>query len=220
MFKKSIYTLIALLFLSVSTAQAGFLIEPILGYNMGSGDATCTSPCDTIELSASNVEFGGRLGYTIGLAGFDLMFGGQANMGSSETEFTVKAGSATGSATSDQSTLSYGAFVGFELPIMFRGWATYYLAVDATDGEDGDKSQTNISSGNVTYDNNDVLKGSGFGLGLGYTGLPFLSLNVEYRTYTFKKYTDASDSDTEKDLNTGDVSASDIVVSVSFPLNI
>ena len=63
----------------------------------------------------------------------------------------------------------WGVFAGIDLPIMLRFWATYYI-----------KSQINMDNLNGTK-----LEGTGYGAGVGWTFLPFVSINVEYRRYEY-----------------------------------
>lgn len=57
-----------------------------------------------------------------------------------------------------------GVFVGYELPILLRVYGTYFV-----------KSKW-------TVDDSD-FEGTGVKVGVGYTGLPFVSVNVEYGTW-------------------------------------
>ena len=90
----------------------------------------------------------------------------------------------------DADTTNLGAFVAVDLPILLRGYASYYFSSD-------------LEAGNVTYD------GSGVALGVGFTMLPFVSLNVEYRTMSY----DGSGAQADFD-------ADEILVGISVPLDL
>ena len=92
-----------------------------------------------------------------------------------------------------------GIFAGVELPVLLRAWATYFLSSKLTDNDD------------------DEYDGSGFGLGVGFTGLPFVSLNLEYRSMTYDEFTDVSAGTTSTDR---DYDVSEILFTVSLPLDL
>ncbi|MGI4991201.1 outer membrane beta-barrel protein [Halobacteriovorax sp. GFR7] len=147
-------------------AQAGIYVEPYLAYNI-LGD---TDGDDTTGLN-----IGGRLGYSLPML---VSFGVDYNMGTYDIDGT------------DADTTNLGAFVAVDLPILLRGYASYYFSSD-------------LEAGNVTYD------GSGVALGVGFTMLPFVSLNVEYRTMSY----DGSGAQADFD-------AEEILVGVSLPLDL
>ena len=78
-----------------------------------------------------------------------------------------------------------GAFVGYDFPILVRAWATYFF--------------------DVTYspETGSDLTATGTSFGVGFTGLPFVSLNAEYRMLSF--------DDSELD-------SSEVFLSASLPL--
>jgi hypothetical protein len=193
-FKKSLLLLVACFSLS---ANAGFLVEPYLGYKMGSGDRS-TNP--TTDIDYSSPTFGARLGYQFlglmagvdySLASFDLT---QEQSGSSDTVNSMK-----------QST--FGLFVGYDFPILLRAWGAMYFDSNL---EDDDSRNSNLG---------DEFGGDGYGLGVGFTGLPFVSINLEYRSLSYDDFTDASNSANDGTLaNPYDVS--EIILSVSLPLDL
>lgn len=79
----------------------------------------------------------------------------------------------------------FGAFVAVDLPILARAWASYYFSAKAEAGAS-------------------EVDGDGFGLGVGLTMLPFVSLNLEYRSLSYD----------------GNVDASEVLVGVSLPLDL
>jgi hypothetical protein len=90
----------------------------------------------------------------------------------------------------DIDTTEMGIFVGYDLPVMIRFWAVYAFSVTADDAYDG---------------------GSGTKFGVGYTGLPLFSINLEMKQYNFDENTSGGDVD---------VDYTATVFSVSFPFSI
>lgn len=131
-----------------SVSQAGLLLEPYLGYEMGK-----TKNADG-KMDGS--QYGLRLAYE---APVFFWAGVDATMGS----VTVKPDGGTNSDA--KRTTIYGV-VGVDFPILVRGWVAYGLSNQL-------KSDTN------------TLKGSAYKVGVGFTGLPFVSLNFEYLNEKF-----------------------------------
>ena len=151
--------LIAFMFLFSVTANAGLVIEPLVGYGL-SGTFTDKNVTPNTEKEFSGVEFGGRLGYSF----LGAMAGVHYSMGTKTFD-----SSGTGSEV-DYDISNLGVFVGYQAPILIKAWATYYL---------DHKAEATIN--NSAYE----TSGSAIAFGAGYTGLPFVSLNVEYRMVTY-----------------------------------
>lgn len=93
-------------------------------------------------------------------------------------------------------TTEFGAFIGYRLPVFLRVYAGY------------------IFSGTGELGNTDYEDGTGTKLGLGFTGIPFIDLNLEYRSVAYDKAKSGSisvDTETEYDV---------IMLSVSLPITI
>lgn len=185
---KLLITLVS--FLSItSSAYAGVLVDPYVGYSFGS------SSYDTKKYDYNTAQFGARLGYQqFGfMAGLDYSLSGT-------TTLNVKhqAGNTT---KYDITKHQFGLFVGYQLPVMFRFWGTYFL--DASMKDKLNPPTTN--------------SGKGYALGLGFTGLPFVSLNLEYRSFT---YVDETQSGVTSKLNPPDWKMKEIFLSISVPLSI
>lgn len=134
-----------------SAAQAGIMIEPYLGFEMGK----TKSPDGKLE----GTQLGLRLAYSAPIffwAGLDATLGVSAK------------NKPDGAAESAATRSTYHAVVGVDFPILVRAWAGYGLMND-------------IKVDTGTY------KGKSTKLGVGFTGLPFLSLNVEMISETFDK---------------------------------
>ncbi len=65
-------------------------------------------------------------------------------------------------------------FVGFDFPILVRAYAGYILSAD-------------MDTTGIKYD-----EGSGYKLGVGFTGLPLISINVEYKAVSYDKLNGAT----------------------------
>ncbi|MEX0799490.1 MAG: hypothetical protein WD025_08590 [Bacteriovoracaceae bacterium] len=101
-----------------------------------------------------------------------------------------------GSSDYEVSENLYAAVIGYEFPIMLRVWGEFILGGEGEVSKDTD----------FTYE-----KPSGTILGLGYTGLPFVSLNFEMANY---KYSEA-DGESLND----DAKFSHYLLSVSLPFS-
>lgn len=169
------------LFLMASTASAALLIEPHLGYNLGtSGDGE----------SYSGGQYGMRLGYQqLGLmAGLDF----------TRSNFDQKVVDDDGTTpTYKYERNELGLFVGYNFPIFIRAWGAYYFG-----------NTTKIKSSNTE------LTGNTKELGVGFTALPFLSLNFMYRMIELDKQESSG-------IKVGiDESVQEFVVGVSLPLTL
>lgn len=154
-------------------AKADLLVEPVLGYSMGLhgtvNKGTSTSGGATISKDdfsgGSGPSFGGRLGYQkLGFqVGLDYLHSG---INPSDKAFK-------GNLNIDE----WAGFVGFEFPVLFRVYGGYIFSANGTGKYDppgaGTSSKITLSSG------------TGFKAGLGFTLLPFLDINLEYRKGTF-----------------------------------
>lgn len=160
--------LIVLFSLLISSfASAGILIEPQLGYilsNKVNGTANLVNGATTATLDADSkatgVEYGARLGYSM------LGFMGGLNFGKVSGKITDN----TDGSKDDYKGTNLGAFVGYSAPILVRAWFAYNFSSKADIGADS-------------------VKGKSTEFGIGYTGLPFLSINFIYRMYDMDEIT-------------------------------
>lgn len=94
----------------------------------------------------------------------------------------------------DVSATNMSLFVGVDLPILLRGWAEYYMS----------------SSYDIDGVTQDIDFKDGYGIGIGFTGLPFVSLNLEVSTLNY-----------EVDVLSGiDYSVASTMLSISLPLDL
>lgn len=190
---------IAFLFTIISSSHAGFLVEPYLNYSFGSGDYK--SEGSTYDISTTGPNFGSRLGFQyLGLmAGMDFnlgSFGWDEKNNGTTTKY-------------DLDTKRFGIFAGYDFPILLRAWVGYFFKNSAEftkSYEDG----TNKG---------DLYNGSAIELGVGFTPLPLLSVNLGYRMNTYDEY---EQTDGTKTALNGDseVSVNEIFVGVSLPLDL
>ncbi len=172
-------------------ASAGLLIEPQVGYVLSSkynGTISLSGPSNATlaaDYKASGAEYGARLGYQF------LGFMTGLNYGHSSG--TSKNSDGT---SDDFKTTNMGAFVGFNAPILLRGWFAYNFSAKST------------------YQTTD-FKGSSTEAGLGFTGVPFLSINLIYRMY---KYTEVSSLGVT--YNATNFNPKEVELAVSIPLNL
>jgi len=183
------------LFMSVSmSANALFHIEPYLGYKKVSGENS--------NSTVTSYDFGGvNYGARLGLSSFGFFGGVDYSMGSGDWETETS----NVKSTVDSSQKMLGLFAGYELPILLRGWVSYYMDI-----------KHEIESGS---NNGREYSGKGLGFGVGYTGLPFVSLNLEYKTYSYDEYESAAGTKVTID-GSNKIDLSEIMVSVSLPLDL
>lgn len=84
-------------------------------------------------------------------------------------------------------------FAGFDFPILLRAYAGYIFSAD-------------FEASGSNYD-----EGSGYKMGVGFTGLPFISINVEYKAVSYDKLNNAT-------TQTADHNA--VLLAVSLPLKL
>ena len=140
------------------------------------------------EFKYNGTQFGGRLG-----GQFLGLMGGLDYTHSSYTLKSTTLGAVTNTSTKQN---DIGVFAGFNFPILLRAWAGYYFTSKATE-----------SGG-------DYIKGHVTELGVGWTAIPFLSINLAYRMVSYNK---SYDSNT-KATSAIDYTPKEIVVGVSEPI--
>ncbi len=180
--------ILVLAFLVIQPAEAGLLLEPVVGYSMSKFEID--QPGSSQE-KANGPSLGGRIGYqNLGFQlGLDYL---RSNLSVDENDFKE-----------DLVTNEFAGFVGFEFPILLRVYAGYiFMASGESDIDLG------AGAGKQSFELND---GKGLKLGVGFTVLPFLDINVEYRKGT---YSELKIGSAKTDVDT-DFSA--VMVGVSLP---
>ena len=143
-------------------SYAALLIEPVVGFSFGKGTMETVFPAvpaaNTSNTKSSNgTSYGGRLGYQ----NFGLQLGLDylaSNMKISGNDFK---------------TSEFGGFVGYEFPILFRVYAGYVFSGTGTLADDTEDLK--------------VKGGTGPKVGVGFTLLPLLDFNIEYRSITYQE---------------------------------
>lgn len=159
---KSVLVIAATVFFSLFStreASASAFVDPYLGYAFSGSLDNGSS-----SPSTTGLIYGLRGGWEM----LGLMIGAEY-MGGSDTYKDPS--------TSQNTTLTpmnLGVHVGYKFPIMLRVFGTYFL--DSNPGW-----SVGGASGNY--------KGSGYKLGVGYTGFPIVSVNLEYAHDTYNKIT-------------------------------
>lgn len=180
---------IAIAILTSISANASLLIEPHLGYNVSGGQAVY----GTQKYDYTGAQYGARLG----MQALGFMGGLDYTHSSFNLKNTTIATSASSTDASTQDDI--GVFVGYNAPILIRGWIGYYFSTKL-------KYPSNTS---------DYYTGTATELGLGFTPMPLISLNVMYRMIAFSKahYSDGTSG-------TVTYSPKEIVLGVSLPFTL
>ena len=179
-------------------SHAGLLIEPQLGYIL-SGSSTFTPLASSYTEKYTGTKYGVKLGYQT----FGVMGGLNYQHATYNLDSTCPSCSTT-SATTSMKQDEVGVFVGVNAPILLRAWVGYNFY----DKETATSTSSYYSSGNYH-------KGSSTELGAGFTGIPFLSLNLIYRMLNY----------TSSSANYGagsnySATPKELEIAVSLPLNL
>lgn len=169
-----------------STARADLLIEPVVGYNF---NAVVDFEGGERYSGGTGPSFGGRLGYqNLGLQlGLDYL-NSSLDLDDEDIDKNIDSN-------------EWAAFVGFKFPIFLRVYAGYIFSATA---------ETEDSLGQEY----EFSKGSGYKAGIGFTGLPFVNINVEYRSGTFDEIeVDGAEADNSADFQS-------IMIGLSLPFAI
>ena len=178
---KKILSALLLTFGFAYQAQAGVLIEPYLGYNGGTIKASLPAPFPEVSEGMTGVVYGARLGYKMAV----FYVAADYSMGSLKAEIS--------NSDTDFKVSRFGAVAGFTGLPMVDFYAGYLfnssMEVDETGGA--------------------KFAGSGFKLGVAFTTLPLISINLEYIMNSFDDETPYTD-----------VKESAAVLSVSVPFDL
>lgn len=166
--------ILILAFLVIKPASAGLLLEPVLGYSV-LNKFELDAP-DTSSEKGSGPSIGARLGYqNLGFQlGLDYL---RSSYSMEDNDFKE-----------DLVSSEIAGFVGFEFPILLRVYAGYIFAGNA-------ETEAEVLGTKVDVEYKDA---SGMKLGVGFTGLPFVDINFEYRKGEFSEAKFGSDKVDEK----------------------
>lgn len=164
--KKFLFAIAVLVIAALTSisANASLLIEPHLDYNLGSKTTYQGS-----EYKYSGPEYGAHLGVQ-----FVGLMGGVAYTYSTYT-FKQTTGAVTASAKVKKEDT--GVFIGYTAPLMLRAWLAYYFLT----------KQTQKDGAGV----GDYYKGHTTEIGVGFTPLPLISINLSYKMLSYNKLHDA-----------------------------
>jgi hypothetical protein len=180
--------LLALILGFSSYSQAALLIEPVVGYNLGKSNFKSEVPSDpSLNDSSSDSLKGASYGGRLGYQNLGFQLG---------VDYLASNLDIDGD---EFKTTEWAGFIGFEFPILLRVYAGYIF-----------------SGTGKTEDDFKFEKGTGPKFGVGFTILPFLDLNVEYRKITYDTY-EGSEAGTDFKIDT-DYSA--IMVGISLPFTL
>lgn len=190
-------TLLTTTMLSSVNANAGLLIEPHLGYNIHS---STTRGTDTIDYNGA--QYGARLG----VQSFGLMGG----LDYTHSSYTATTKPTSGTSDKDEKKRDeLGLFVGYKFPVLVRAWFGYNFLAKETQTALGPTSGTKVG---------DFYKGHSTEIGIGFTGIPFVSLNLSYKMLSYNKNFDPGNGMTSS-LNPK-YEPKEIILGVSFPLTL
>lgn len=188
---------LASLFLGAGVAKADLLLEPYIGYQLMKSELTGISGTDDGG-KANGARIGGRLGYMMPVLNFWV----------AADASVVASGKFEGNVSSNDGDLSgtdVYVDVGYDFPILLRAWLGYGVS----------------NTSKVKFDvggENELSGGTHVKIGVGFTPLPLVSLNVEYITADYEKYTSNTGSGKTKDVWSKD-SSKGIMLSASVPFS-
>jgi hypothetical protein len=102
-----------------------------------------------------------------------------------------------------------GVFVGYKFPVLVRAWVGYNFLAKETQTALGPTSSTRVG---------DYNKGHSKEIGVGFTGLPFVSINLSYKMLSYNTNFDPGANKTSS-INPK-YEPKEIVLGVSIPLNL
>lgn len=156
--------------MKASVRSALFVLFAALTFNQAAQAGVLLEPYlgyvsgQTKQASTANftgTEFGARVGYTT--LGFAL-----------GVEYAATSFTDDSTPKNDLKGGDLGVFVAFKFPVLVRAYATYFPSSEIKDTASGG-IDTTLKSGNVMK------------LGVGFTGLPFINVNLEYITSSYSK---------------------------------
>jgi hypothetical protein len=213
-----------ILILSIpSIVNAGILIEPYVGYNLGLSQDTSLKDTSSQTFGyeskpGSSPGYGARLGYSVA-----MVF---AAVDYSMSSFTVEDKYTTYNSIvlsnpdtykTDVDQTALGVAVGITLPL-FRFWGKYLFNVKWDMGQD-----KLLGSDGTDKPYKTELSGSGIALGAGFSMLPFIKLFLEYQSITVDDvdvFKDAEGTDLKGDITSYNRERSSILLGVSIPFDI
>jgi hypothetical protein len=175
-----------------SAANATFYIEPYAGYEQGTLKMQETYTLNGVKKTGEDgaSEHGVIYGGRVGLSFLMITLGGE-----------YQGGAPVVNGNTGHTMQDYGPFLQVSIPfVTVRG--TYFM---------GSEWKVKGTSSSVTY------SGRGFKGGLGFSFIPFVSVNLEYVSV---KYDEAESSKSSLKFQSVDNSRNGVILSLSVPLDL
>ena len=181
-----------------TTASAGILFEPRVGYNFDS--LTTHTAAGDVKFNSTGPTLGLKLGYSFTVLSVSLMY----DYGMLNTSVGEQPSGATYQGGTENRSSLY-AVVGLKLPFV-QIYGGYGII------DDWDFKSPSMGGTDVTFHGPGAIK-----IGAGFTGLPVIAINLEYTSTIFNKYTDTSDHDLNSASNFQSASGTSYMLVVSAP---
>jgi hypothetical protein len=155
---KFIFLVLGLLIAS-GPSTAGILFDPYIG----KVDTEITTKIEAFpslnseDTVNSNSVYGARLGYSFSMLSLGIDYQVLSGEDRYDKDFSIN---------------NTSLFLGVELPLWIRFWGEYFLSSETS----GDTSETV----------DDLKMVNGYGFGVGFTGLPFVSINLEIENVNYE----------------------------------
>jgi hypothetical protein len=178
-----------------SQASAGLLIEPHLGYNLHSSTKLGTETIDS-----NGFQYGSKLGYQ--------SFGFMGGLDYTHSSFTATTKPNSGTSDKDERKRDeFGLFVGFKFPVLVKAWFGYNFIAKESQSVLGPTSGTKAG---------EYYKGHSTEIGIGFTPLPLVSINLSYKMLSYDKQNNTVATTA---LNPK-FEPKEIILGISFPINL
>jgi hypothetical protein len=199
-FSKYSLAIAALSFMALP-AKADLLLEPYLGFGAGTAKNTPFGVSGSYSDTMAGTTVGGRVGYAMPL----LWFAADYSLSNGSFKNSEKPSGAS-SVDGDYSGSNLYAVVGVKVPLL-QAYAGYGLMNELTLKKGVDEKFSG---------------GTNFKLGAGFTGLPFIALNLELLLNKYGKFKGAGG---ESDINSGSTAVTDAqsttwMITVSAPFRL
>jgi hypothetical protein len=187
-----------------ASAKASILIEPYAGYSSETLALELANNTGPVKFTMGGLDYGARLGYAFPMVFIAADYNAATGMASTIGE---KPASAAGYTADPFDRTDIFAVVGVRIP-MLQAYVGYGFSSSLT---------YKLQSGEQKF------TGTSFKAGLGYTGLPFVAVNLEYLMTNYTKYnsanTDYSVGDTANGAAYSKASGSAVMLNVSVPFH-
>lgn len=164
---------------------AGVLVEPYMGYGITGFEATDTGSSSAVEFAVDGQSVGGRLGITM----FGFFAALDYEMGSRDFELDSGTSSQT---LVEKDVKNQGIAIGWDVPILpIRFWGKYIFSSEWEEGPT-------------------LWEGKASAIGVGFTMLPIIDINIEVKKYTLDSGTGSL----------GEVTGQEVFIGLSAPFDV